>query len=201
VVTVSASQHLQYGTYYPFICAIELSTNDNLDQGWKLIYSIQLINGTCPLRFIQESELSLLSYLLILYALFYDVTGPGRPTAWSEQSQVVVETVTKTSTTQKFAATQQIHESDASKVTATGSGLQTAIANKETTFTVDTTRAGKPRDSSSFCMACSLSSMPGARLIHFTSVSSLVVTHPSTNRGRRALTSSGARDVHSAMNY
>lgn len=50
--------------------------------------------------------------------------GPGRPTAWPEQSQVVVETVTKTSTTQKFAAVQQIHESDATKVTATGAGLQ-----------------------------------------------------------------------------
>ena len=71
------------------------------------------------------------------------VTGPGRPAAWSEQSQVVVETVTKTSTTQKFAAVQQVHESDATKVTATGVGLQRANVNKETTFTVDTSRAGK----------------------------------------------------------
>jgi len=68
--------------------------------------------------------------------------GPGRPTAWSEQSQVVVETVTKTSTTQKFAAVQQVHESDATKVTATGAGLQSATANKEATFTVDTSHGG-----------------------------------------------------------
>lgn len=68
--------------------------------------------------------------------------GPGRPTAWPEQSQVVVETVTKTSTTQKFAAVQQIHESDATKVTATGAGLQYATANKEAIFTVDTSHGG-----------------------------------------------------------
>lgn len=57
-----------------------------------------------------------------------------------------METITKTSTTQKFAAVQQqqqVHESDASQVTAIGPGLQRAIANKETTFTVDTSRAGK----------------------------------------------------------
>jgi filamin len=70
------------------------------------------------------------------------IEGPGRPTAWSEQSQVVVETVTKTSTTQKFAAVQQIHESDATKVSAMGAGLQYATANKEATFTVDTSRGG-----------------------------------------------------------
>jgi len=68
--------------------------------------------------------------------------GPGRPTAWPEQSQVVVETVTKTSTTQKFATVQQVHESDATKVTASGAGLQHATANKEATFTVDTSHGG-----------------------------------------------------------
>jgi len=68
--------------------------------------------------------------------------GPGRPTAWPEQSQVVVETVTKTSTTQKFQTVQQVQESDATKVTATGAGLQQATANKEATFTVDTSHGG-----------------------------------------------------------
>jgi len=68
--------------------------------------------------------------------------GPGRPTAWPEQSQVVVETVTKTSTTQKFATVQQVQESDATKVTATGAGLQHATANHEATFTVDTSHGG-----------------------------------------------------------
>ena len=53
----------------------------------------------------------------------------------------MVETVTKTSTTQKFAAVQQI-ESDATKVTATGPGLQYATAHKEATFTVDTSHGG-----------------------------------------------------------
>ena len=77
------------------------------------------------------------------HVLFSSLTGAGRPTAWPEQSQVVVETVTKTSTTQKFASVQSMHESDATKVTATGSGLQRAMANKETTFTVDTSRAGQ----------------------------------------------------------
>jgi len=70
------------------------------------------------------------------------IEGPGRPTGWPEQSQVVVETVTKTSTTQKFSSYQQSQESDASKVVVSGPGLQRAIANKETTFTVDTTNAG-----------------------------------------------------------
>ena len=73
--------------------------------------------------------------------------GAGRPTAWPEQSQVVVETVTKTSTTQKFAAAsvQQVRdESDATKVTAVGPGLQHATANKEATFTVDTSHGGTP---------------------------------------------------------
>lgn len=76
---------------------------------------------------------------------FVNFKGPGRPTAWPEQSQVVVETITKTSTTQKFSAMQQqqLHQSDASQVTAVGPGLQRAIANKETTFTVDVSRAGK----------------------------------------------------------
>jgi len=56
----------------------------------------------------------------------------------------VVETVTKTSTTQKFATVQQDHfqQSDATKVTATGAGLQHATANKEATFTVDTSHGG-----------------------------------------------------------
>lgn len=71
--------------------------------------------------------------------------GPGRPAAWPEQSQVVVETITKTSTTQKFSAVQQHHESDASQVSAVGPGLQRAYVNKETTFTVDTSRAGECR--------------------------------------------------------
>jgi len=74
--------------------------------------------------------------MLVIFA------GPGRPTAWPEQSQVVVETVTKTSTTQKFAAVQQVHESDATKVMASGAGLQHATANKEATFTVDTSHGG-----------------------------------------------------------
>ncbi len=62
---------------------------------------------------------------------------------WSEQSQVVVETVTKTSTTQSFAAMQKEQKSDATKVVTAGVGLKKTFINKETTFTVDATNAGQ----------------------------------------------------------
>jgi len=55
---------------------------------------------------------------------------------------VVVETVTKSSTIKTFAAAQPQHDSDASKVTSKGAGLQQADVNKDATFTVDTSRAG-----------------------------------------------------------
>jgi len=56
---------------------------------------------------------------------------------------VVVETVTKSSTIQTFAAAQPQHDSDASKVTSKGAGLQSAQLNKDATFSVDTGRAGQ----------------------------------------------------------
>ena len=62
--------------------------------------------------------------------------------AWNEQSQVVVETVTKSSTTQSYAAVQSGFQSDATKVVARGMGLQKAMLNKETSFTVDASQAG-----------------------------------------------------------
>ena len=55
---------------------------------------------------------------------------------------VVVETVTKSSTIKTFAAAQPLHDSDASKVTSKGAGLQSAQLNKDATFSVDTSRAG-----------------------------------------------------------
>ena len=67
------------------------------------------------------------------------------PGAWTEQSQVVVETVTKSTTTQKFAAMQQTAASDASKVVTRGAGLQRAFVNKEQTFQVDASQAGAYR--------------------------------------------------------
>jgi len=72
------------------------------------------------------------------------ITGMGKAPmgGWTEQSQVVVETVTKTSTMQKFSALQQTAKSDASKVISQGAGLKTAMVNKETTFTVDGSQAG-----------------------------------------------------------
>ena len=69
-------------------------------------------------------------------------SGLGKLSGWAEQSEVIVESVTKMSTTQKYAASKKLHNSDATKITATGTGLQKATANKEATFTVDTTRAG-----------------------------------------------------------
>jgi len=56
---------------------------------------------------------------------------------------VVVETVTKSSTIKTFAAAQPLHDSDASKVTSKGVGLQSAQLNKDATFSVDTSRAGQ----------------------------------------------------------
>jgi len=70
------------------------------------------------------------------------VTGSGRSNAEHEQSQVVVETVTKSSTTQTFAAAQRWHDSDASKVKSRGVGLQNADTNKDATFSIDTASAG-----------------------------------------------------------
>jgi len=68
------------------------------------------------------------------------ITGEGPAAgAWTEQSQVVVETVTKTSSTQKYAAMQS---SDASQVSLKGNGLHQAFANKEQTFMVDASNAG-----------------------------------------------------------
>jgi len=57
---------------------------------------------------------------------------------------VVVETVTKSSTIKTYAAAKPLHDSDASKVTSQGAGLQSAQLNKDATFTVDTSRAGRP---------------------------------------------------------
>ena len=68
--------------------------------------------------------------------------GPGRTGAGKGQSQVVVETVTKSSKTQSFAAAQPWHDSDASKVKSLGAGLQKADSNKDATFSVDTSSAG-----------------------------------------------------------
>ena len=76
------------------------------------------------------------------------VTGPGKvhPGAWTEQSQVVVETVTKSTTTQNYSALQQRPESDASKVVTRGAGLNRAFPQKEQTFQVDASKAGKYSD-------------------------------------------------------
>ena len=64
--------------------------------------------------------------------------------AWTEKSQVVVETVTKTSTTQKFSAVpSELPASDASKVTASGVGLRKAVVDKEAHFNVDGSGAGE----------------------------------------------------------
>ena len=53
-----------------------------------------------------------------------DVNGAGA--SRKDQIPVVVETVTKSSTIKTFAAAQPLHDSDASKVTSTGAGLQSA---------------------------------------------------------------------------
>ncbi|KAL3851735.1 hypothetical protein ACJMK2_015452 [Sinanodonta woodiana] len=69
------------------------------------------------------------------------IEGQGQASVYQEQASVVVETVTKTSIMSKFAGLQAF-QSDASKVTAEGHGLKKAFRNKQTAFTVDTSRAG-----------------------------------------------------------
>ena len=72
--------------------------------------------------------------------------GSGQASSVQEHASVVVETVTKTSTTTKFSGIQKF-SSDASKCVAKGNGLTKAFRGKTSTFTVDTTGAGKDRGS------------------------------------------------------
>ena len=59
-----------------------------------------------------------------------------------EHASVVVETVTKTSTTTRFSGIQRF-TSDATKVTASGKGLTKAFRGQTATFTVDASQAGE----------------------------------------------------------
>lgn len=83
---------------------------------------------------------------LLLAALLYIFTpyisGTGKATGFQEQASVVVETVTKTSVMSKFASLPPF-VSDASKVTCEGNGLKKGYRNKQCTFNVDTSQAGK----------------------------------------------------------
>lgn len=74
--------------------------------------------------------------------LNFVIAGDGHASGFHEQASVVVETVTKTSTTTRFSGIQKF-QSDASKVVANGAGLKTAYRGKPNTFTIDTTHAGK----------------------------------------------------------
>ncbi|KAK7101856.1 filamin-A-like isoform X2 [Littorina saxatilis] len=69
------------------------------------------------------------------------VEGSGQASAVQEHASVVVETVTKTSTTTKFSGIAKF-SSDATKCVAKGNGLTKAFRGKTTSFTVDTTGAG-----------------------------------------------------------
>ncbi|KAL8611652.1 hypothetical protein ACOMHN_065130 [Nucella lapillus] len=69
------------------------------------------------------------------------VEGTGQASNATENASVVVETVTKTSTTTKFSGIQKF-SSDASKCVAKGNGLTKAFRGKTTSFTVDVTGAG-----------------------------------------------------------
>ncbi|CAH1784407.1 unnamed protein product [Owenia fusiformis] len=70
------------------------------------------------------------------------VTGSGRVSGLHEHSAVVVETVTKSSTTQQFSSMARF-DSDASKVIAKGTGLNRANVNKTETFSIDGSKAGR----------------------------------------------------------
>jgi len=69
------------------------------------------------------------------------VTGSGRAASWNEQSQVVVDTVTKATATQQYEAQQPISNVDVSKVITKGTGLLHAELNKDASFTIDASRA------------------------------------------------------------
>ncbi|BFZ08117.1 hypothetical protein BsWGS_11156 [Bradybaena similaris] len=69
------------------------------------------------------------------------IEGQGQPSAMQEHASVVVETVTKTSTTTRFSGIQRL-SSDASKVKLHGPGLTKAIKGQPNTFTVDASNAG-----------------------------------------------------------
>jgi filamin len=69
------------------------------------------------------------------------VEGKGQASAVQEHASVVVETVTKTSTTTRFTGIQRF-SSDASKVTVRGTGLTKAFQGKTASFTVDAAGAG-----------------------------------------------------------
>lgn len=70
------------------------------------------------------------------------VLGQGKASITQEHASVVVETVTKTSTTTRFSGIQRF-SSDATKVTAKGTGLSKAFRGKTATFTVDASGAGE----------------------------------------------------------
>ncbi|BFZ10498.1 hypothetical protein BsWGS_13537 [Bradybaena similaris] len=69
------------------------------------------------------------------------IEGQGKASITQEHASVVVETVTKTSTTTRFSGIQRF-SSDATKVTAKGTGLSKAFRGKTATFTVDASGAG-----------------------------------------------------------
>ena len=68
-------------------------------------------------------------------------TGPGEASLVPEHASVVVETVTKTSTTRKYSGVKQL-SSDAGRCLTDGDGLNTAFTGKTASFTVDTKGAG-----------------------------------------------------------
>jgi hypothetical protein len=94
--------------------------------------------------------------------------GVGQPSSMFAESRIVIETVKKTMTTtvqqqqqvqQQFIQQQQVQQQftqlqqktaenavipvDASKVQATGSGLQRAFVNQETSFLIDGSQTGE----------------------------------------------------------
>lgn len=73
---------------------------------------------------------------------YVNTSGQGKPSGFQEQTSVVVETVTKTSSMSKFASFPPM-TGDAEKVKVEGNGLKRGYRNKQCTFNVDTSQAGK----------------------------------------------------------
>lgn len=85
----------------------------------------------------------------ILFLSFLGQAGPS-DVIQHGMSQVVVETVTKTSIMSKFSALPKF-QSEASRVTCEGNGLKKAFRGKQATFNVDVTNGGK------FYITCNIS--------------------------------------------
>lgn len=100
-------------------------------------------------------------FSLVLFSL---IIGSGRPAAWNERTQMIIEPQAKNKRplshdhlTNGFGD----HEDNgAPLVSSQGPGLQKGIVHQTSIFTVDTSQAGKQHSLYLFSVACFYSQMP-----------------------------------------